>query len=504
LSGPSSAPGSRLLELWGEVADLQHALELAGWDEETQMPPRGQHGRGKLMGTLAGMLHARLVARELSDAIAEAEESAGADGVLAAQAREAKREVRRASRIPASLAREKAEAQSAGLAAWKAARERSDFGLFRDPLARLVDLVREEADALREDGQRAYDVLVDEYEPGTSEAELAPLFDGLRAELAPLVGAVVDSGKVVDEEPILGDYAPEAQLAFGCEVARRMGFDFDAGRIDRAAHPFCTGFGPGDVRITWRFLERDFRSALYGIMHEAGHGLYEQGLPTAWQRTPIGAAVSLGVHESQSRLWENLVGRGASFWRWALPRFHEHFPAKRGLTADELLPALRTVKPTPIRVEADEGTYDLHVMVRFDLERRLFAGELGVDDLPAAWDAGYGELLGIRPANAAEGVLQDLHWASGSFGYFPTYTLGNLMMAQLYRAAGEALGDLEEALAAGDFAPLRGWLRENVHRHGSRFAAGELIERATGRPLSADDYLAQRRRAVEAVYGIAV
>ena len=237
-------------------------------------------------------------------------------------------------------------------------------------------------------------------------------------------------------------------------------------------------------------------------MHEAGHGLYEQGLPAEWQRTPIGGAVSLGIHESQSRLWENLVGRSRAFWEFAEPLFREHFPTAPKASLDGLLPALNTIQPSPIRVEADQGTYDLHIAVRFDLERRLFAGELDVPDLPAAWDDAYEDCLGIRPANAAEGVLQDIHWSFGAFGYFPTYTLGNLVNAQLFRAAGEALGDLDAMFARGEFGPLLEWLRENVHRHGARYSAGELVRRATGRELSTDDYLARRRAAAAEVYGV--
>jgi len=495
------SPQDRLFALWGEIRDLENAEALLSWDQETVMPPRGQEARGRALATLAGLKHARLIDPRLSDALEACAAAAAPGSELEAQVREARRQVDRAARVPVELAKALAAATSSGLTAWQEARKKADFQLFRDPLATLIRLRREQAGAI--DSTRApYDVLMDEFEPGATEAELAPLFEKLRAALAPLVRGVAECGHEVDQKPALGHYPPEKQLAFGRMAAERMGFDFAAGRIDRSTHPFCTGFGPGDVRITWRFQEDDFRPALFGIMHEAGHGLYEQGLNPAWQGTPIGPAVSLGVHESQSRLWENLVGRSRAFWTWALPRFVESFPDKKGLTVDALWPALHAVRPSFIRVEADEVTYNLHVAARFGIESALFRGQLEVDDLPAAWDDAYEDLLGIRPRNMAEGVLQDIHWAMGMFGYFPTYTLGNLINAQLFETARGELGDVEGMVAKGELAPLREWLREKIHRFGSRYPARELVERATGAPLSPEPFLAYVTRTTEEAYGI--
>jgi len=500
----SGGPGARLFELWGEIVDLGRAAAVLEWDQETQMPPKGFRARGKLQATLAGARHARLNAPELADAIEAAAEQAPPQSELAAQVREARRAVRRVARVPEKLQRELAEAQTLAHESWRAAREASDFGLFERDLAHLIRLKREEAGLVAGEGGRPYDALLDDFEPGATEEDLVPLFETLRRELTPIVRAVAECGREVDESPARGRFPADAQLAFGRRIAERMGFDFQSGRIDRAAHPFCSGFDPSDVRITWRHQEDDFRPALFGIMHEAGHGLYEQGLPAELQRTPIGEACSLGVHESQSRLWENLVGRSRAFWRFALPLFHEHFPEASGVTVDALWPALHTIKPSLIRVEADQGTYDLHVAVRFEIERRIFSGELEAGDLPAAWDDAYEDLLGVRPRNAAEGVLQDIHWSFGGFGYFPTYTLGNLINAQLFRAAGDELGDLDAMFAAGELHTLLDWLRDKIHRHGSRYPARELVQRATGRPLSPDDFLAQRRETAEAVYGVTV
>jgi carboxypeptidase Taq len=493
-------------ERWAEIEDLDRASALLNWDQETHMPAKGQVARGQALATLAGLRHGKLVSKELEGALVALEEEAPPGSEAAAQARTARREIARAVLTPAALAKRQAEAASRGLAAWQAARKAADFALFEPHLLELVALAREQGACLAPltTSKRPYDALLDEYEPGATEAELVPLFADLSAALSPIVKAVAESGVVIDEDVLRGDYPEAAQLDFGRFVAARMGFDFEAGRIDAAPHPFCSAFDPRDVRLTWRWQVDDFRPGLYGIMHEAGHGLYEQGLPGSWSRTPLGHAASLGLHESQSRLWENLVGRSHAFWRWALPHFHERFPKQRHLRGEEIVRALHVVRPSLIRVEADEATYNLHVAARFGLERALFAGELEVADLPGAWDEAYGELLGIRAPSAAAGVLQDIHWAMGAFGYFPTYALGNLINAQLFRAAQAELGDLDQAMARGELAPLLAWLRERVHRHGRRLEAAEVVRRATGRPLAADDFLAHIESRVEENYGIRV
>lgn len=499
----------RLVELWGEIADLEATIQVLSWDQETYMPAAGQAARGSALGTLAGLRHAKLSQTELGDALAAAEACAESGTPTAALARSARRVVDKTRRIPADLARELARAQSRGHAAWRSAHAEANFALFAPELENLVRLSRLEAQALADgtpaaDGGEVYDALLDKYEPGAKAADLEPLFRSLLAELTPLVQAVRATGTEIDESPLQGACPRDAQLAFGTRVAKAFGFDFDAGRIDRAPHPFCTSFGTGDVRITWRWNDTDFRPGFFGILHETGHALYEQGLPARWGRTPLGKPVSLGVHESQSRLWENLVGRSRSFWEWALPELHAHFPALSGVTLEQLWPALHTVKPSLIRVEADQGTYDLHVAVRFELERRLIAGDLAVSDLPGAWDEAYERTLGLSPAGPANGVLQDIHWSMAAFGYFPTYTLGNLMMAQLFEAARAELGDLDAAFARGEFAPLLDWLRRNVHGHGHRFRADELMRRATGQPLGAEAFLAQRKALTAEVYGVRV
>lgn len=491
---------ARLYELWGEIRDLQGAIFVLEWDQETCMPDAGQDDRGHALATLTGLRHRLLTAPELSDVLAACEEAAEPDGLLAAQARAARREVDRAVKVPESLTKEIARAQSAGLAAWRRAREANDHRLFVDALTRVVELKRRQALALAPAGT-AYDALLDEYEPGMTEAQLTPLFQQFRIDLSELVSKyVAETVKQVDESPARGHFPRERQLAFGRYVAEAVGYRFDAGRLDLSTHPFCIGIARRDVRMTWRYQEDDFRPALFGVLHETGHALYEQGLPEEHERTPLAQDAGTGVHESQSRLWENHVGRSRGFWRWALPRFRQTFP-ESDTDLESLWPTFHVVRPSLVRVEADEVTYGLHVIVRYELERALFAGELEPADLRDAWNDLYEELLGVRPDDDREGVLQDIHWAMGLFGYFPTYALGSMMAAQLFEAADRDLGDLEDRLGEGEFAPLLGWLRDNVHRHGARHTAPELMSRITGEPPTSAPLLRHLRRRVEAVYG---
>ncbi|HET9768879.1 MAG TPA: carboxypeptidase M32 [Thermoanaerobaculia bacterium] len=503
-SHPLSEPQERFRRLWRQVRDLEGARQLLEWDQETYMPAGGAPARGRVLGTLAGLEHERLSDPALGEAVEAIAASASPGDEWEAQAREARRRIRRATAVPRRLAEELAEAASAGLAAWQEARRAKDFGGFAAPLSRLLLAKREQAACLASGGAGGalYDALLDEYEPGATVADLVPLFAALRARLVPLVRAVAESGRPVDETPLRGRFPMEAQRQLGTFVAAEIGFDWSSGRLDRSTHPFCTGIASRDVRLTWRGQEEDLRQALMGVLHEMGHGLYDQGLPAEWESTPLGEPASTGVHESQSRLWEILVGRGRPFWRWLLPHVRQAFPGYAP-RLEQVWPALHAIKPTLIRVEADEATYNLHVLVRFELERALFGGDLQVADLPAAWDDLYAEVLGLRSPDVAQGVLQDLHWAAGLFGYFPTYTLGTLAAVQLFDAARAQLGDLDAQLAAGEFAPLLGWLRERVHRHGSRYPPRELLTRAAGAAPSAEPFLAYVEGIAEEVYGVA-
>lgn len=494
----------RLYELWAEIRDLEAAQFTLEWDQETYLPDAGQPARGQALSTLAGLRHRLLTAPELSDVLAACAETAGPGSVLAAQVRAARRDVDRAVKVPESLAKALAQAESDGLAAWRRAREADDHRRFNPALERLVALRREEAQAVSSAGP-AYDVHLDRFEPGATEAKLAPLFEQVRIDLAALVSKYIgetEHGRrpEIDESPAQGHFPEPRQQAFGRAMAAAVGFSFEAGRLDLSTHPFCIGIGRRDVRLTWRYEEGDFRPALFGVLHETGHGLYEQGLPEEYERTPLGRDAGTGAHESQSRLWENHVGRSRGFWRWALPRFREAFPDHPATDVDRLWPTLHVVRPSHIRVEADEVTYGLHIVARFELERALFAGRLEVADLRDAWNDLYHELLGFRPDRDRDGLLQDIHWAMGLFGYFPTYTLGSMAAAQLFEAAERDLANLDGAFAEGEFGPLLGWLRDRVHRHGSRYTLDELLTRATGRPLSPEPLLAHLRRKLDAAY----
>lgn len=492
------------LTKWADISSVAAAAAVLSWDQETKMPPRGHASRGQALSVLAGIHHDKLTEPALAEAIEETADETDGDAVIEAQVREARRAVRRAAAIPGDVARRLAETQSRSLTIWQQARADADFAAFEPVLGEVLELTKESAAALVDAGIAAkpYDALLDAFEPGATEAELSPLFADLRDQLSPLIKRVAESGVVIDESPARGEFPEADQKKFGTMVATAIGYDFDGGRLDASVHPFTTGFGPGDVRITWRSEPDDFRPGLFGIMHEAGHAMYEQGLPVQHAHTPIGTYTSLGIHESQSRLWENQVGRSKEFWTWALPAFVDRFPTATGVTVDAMYRALHTVTPSFIRVEADEATYNLHIVARFDIERQIMNGEVAVRDLPELWASTYQDLLGVRPESVADGVLQDIHWAMGELGYFPTYTLGNLIAAQLFEAAGAALDDLPGSITRGDFAPLLDWLRDNVHRHGRSLSSDEIVRTATGRPLSSEPFLAYLRSTTADVYGI--
>lgn len=464
-----------------ELALLGSCGSLLGWDEQTFMPSGGAEHRSRQVALLAGLRHAQATDPRFGDLLAEVEAAGpAAEGPEAANVREWRRGYDRLVKLPRALVEELARETSLAQQVWVEARQRRDFGHFRHALGTIVNLKRREAHCL---GfvDVPYDALLDEYEPGARCGDLAVLFQGLREAVVPLVTFIMDSGKRPNSTILDRDYPIDRQRLFGELVAATVGFDFTRGRLDTAAHPFCCGIGPGDTRLTTRYDPRDFTESFFGILHETGHGLYDQGLDPEHEGTPLGEAVSLGVHESQSRLWENFVGRGRPFWDFAFPLARGFFPsALAGVTLDDLWFAINEVKPSLIRTQADEVTYNLHIMVRFELERALLADDLRVNEVPGAWEEAYRRDLGIAPAHDGEGCLQDIHWSAGLFGYFPTYTLGNLYAAQLFQAARRDLGDLDESARRGDFRALLDWLRVRVHRLGQRHRPADLIAHATG------------------------
>ncbi len=484
-----------------ETSLVVSTAEVLAWDQRTMIPEKGGPHRAEQLAMLAKILHARATDRRVGEYLTVVEGCAMIADPLSAEAvnaREWRRAYERSTRIPERLAVELARATAEGETAWEQARRAGDWPAFAPMLERIVALLVEKADALGHGGER-YDALLEDYEAGTTAADITALFAGLAPALLELVDRIRGAGPAPDRGPLLGSFPAAAQAAFIREIVGAIGYDLAAGRIDVSAHPFTIGIGPGDVRITTRYLEGFLGAGLFGSMHEAGHAIYEQHLPAAHWGTPRGQVPSLGVHESQSRLWENLVGRSEGFWRFALPKAAAAFPGLAGVPLERFLAAVNTVEPSLIRVEADEVTYNLHILVRFELELALLRGDLRVADLPGAWSEGMRATLGLVPDDPRNGALQDVHWSAGLVGYFPTYTLGNLYAAQLFAAAERALGPLGERFARGEFQPLAGWLDANVHALGGTHTPRDLIRAACGAPPDASffvDYLRAKHAAL--------
>ncbi|MDB6140445.1 MAG: Thermostable carboxypeptidase 1 [Verrucomicrobiaceae bacterium] len=465
-----------LLTLANEIALLESTAATLGWDQETYMPPKALEHRAQQMGYLGGKGHALFTSKKFRLLLDKAE-TEELPPIPAANVREWRRLINRAVRLSQKLVEEFSIASSRAKAAWVEARRHSDFAQFAPHLDKLLQLTRRKSEKWGY-ATEPYDALLDEFEPGAKAVQISTLFDSLRPQLSALAREAVARGTQIPADALEGDYPIALQQQLNSEVAASIGFDFEGGRIDTTAHPFCTKLGPHDQRLTTRYDKTDFTSSLFGILHEAGHGLYEQGLPADSYGLPAGTAVSLGIHESQSRLWENHVGRSRPFWERWLPRAKEIFPGLK-LSLEEFLRVLYRADFSFIRVEADEATYDLHILLRFMLERRLLNQELKVKDLPKAWNDQFEDLFGLTPPDDARGCLQDIHWSMGALGYFPTYTLGNLNAAQLYHAA-QKVPAISQACAKADYAPLLDWLRKHVHSKGSSVTSNDLMAAATG------------------------
>jgi carboxypeptidase Taq len=453
------------------------------------MPPGGVSFRGRQVSYLAGLIHRQLTDPFIGELLQRAEDSELVDdphGITGTNLRVWRWQYDRLSRIPRELVEELAEVTTVSQQVWSEAREQDRFIDFLPWLERVLALKQTEADYLADGGDR-YDALLEEYEPRAKAAELNALFEQLQSRLQPLLARAAPEPPA-EWESFAGQAFPlDAQRRLSSLLAAYVGFDLDHGRIDTAAHPFFSPIGPGDCRITTHYSETDFRDGLFCLLHEIGHGLYEQGIDPEWHGSPLGESSSLGLHESQSRLWENGVGRSAAFWTGFYPRLLEHFPAALAdVSEQQFVRSLNRFDPGPIRVRANRATYDLHILIRFQLERAMICGDLPPRELPGAWHALYHRYLGLAADNDADGCLQDGHWAAGQFGYFPTYTLGNVYAAQLLQAARRDLPDLDRDFAGGDFRPLRGWLHTNLYTQGQRYSARELVARATGGPPTVD------------------
>jgi carboxypeptidase Taq len=496
---------AELIRRTREAAVLSSCGAVLGWDERTYMPRNGSAFRGDQMALLARLTHEMTTDPKVGECLAAVEGSALVKDPEAAEAinvRETRRTYDRAVKVPKELVEELARVTTRAQQVWQEARGRNDFPAFQPWLETIVGLKRREAEAV---GYREhpYDALLDEYEPGATSKQVREVFSALSAELVPLIAAIGRSKRSPRREILEGDFPVDAQQAFAREAAVAIGFDFEAGRLDVTTHPFCSGIGPGDCRITTRYNSRFFNEAFFGVLHEAGHGIYEQALPAEHFGTPLGSYCSLGIHESQSRLWENQVGRGRPFWEHFFPKAQRAFPAPlRDVTADDFHFAVNGVRPSFIRVEADEATYNLHIILRFELELSMLTGDLKPADLPGAWNERFTKMFGLTPPDDRQGCLQDIHWSMGGLGYFPTYTLGNLYAAQLMAAARAQLPGLEDGFARGQFGGLKGWLNEKVHRPGRSYRSGELCRRVTGEGLRHEPLVAYLREKYGRLYDL--
>ena len=497
---------SELARLLREAALLSSCSSVLSWDEQTYMPKKGSAHRADQLGLLAGLAHERSTSPRIGELLNELERGGDlgdVDSDRAVNVREARRTYDRQTKLPRRLVEELSRTTTLSQQAWIAAREDSDFSAFLPWLEKMIGLKREEAQAVGYGSGIPYDALLDDYEPGATAAEVESVFTPLRDELVALVSAIQHSSRRPKIEILSRHYPKTPQIVLAEGAAKAIGFDFDAGRVDESAHPFCSGFGPGDCRLTTRYNDHHFNSAFFGVMHEAGHGIYDQGLSGESFGLGIGQATSLGIHESQSRLWENFIGRSRSFWQYLFPTARSAFPKALGdVSLEEFHFAVNDVRPSLIRVEADEVTYNLHIMLRFEIEQQLVSGDLKPADVPEVWNDKVMKYFGLNVPNDTNGCLQDIHWSAGLLGYFPTYALGNMYAAQFFAAARRDLGDLDELCSRGQFKLLKSWLNEKIHRHGKRYPARRLVEVVTGESLSHRPLIAHLQTKYSELYGL--
>ena len=481
-----------LLRISGTLADVACAAGLLSWDQETYMPPKGAGARAKQLATLAGIYHDKATSSELGKLIRQAKPQNIYDKALV---RERERAYRKETKLPKKLVEELSEATSRAFNIWQRAKKESDFSLFEKDLGGVLALSVQAAKLLQKKGQTIYDVMLDDYEHGLTEKEVERVFGEIKPKLTALSKRWSKTTAGADLKIANKGYEWQKQWDFGIRVIKDMGYDLDAGRQDTSAHPFTIGFGVGDVRITTWKNEQDLRPALFSTIHESGHALYEQGIDPRLERTILGNGTGLSMHESQSRLWENMVGKSEWFWKRYYPQAQKDFVALRSVNPQEFVKAINVVRPSLIRVEADEVTYGLHIIIRFEIERELVKGKIKVKDLPKIWNQKYKELLGVAPKNDREGVLQDVHWAHGSFGYFPTYLLGTMMAAQIFATA-------QKQIDVTNLKALREWLRVNIHRYGKVYSSEELLKTVTGERLNPNHYIDYLEEKFAKVYNL--
>ena len=495
----------RLCEKTREASYLQSTISLLEWDQQTKLPSGGVEYRADQLTYLAGKMHQMRTDPELGDLLGELSESElvkDPNSDAGATILELKRDYEKKVKLPERLVQEMTRAASVGQQVWIEARKENDFSKFAPNVKEIFRLKREQAEAVGYD-EVPYDALLDDYEPQAKTREVAAALESLKNELVPLVAAIAESDSRPDASVLRRHFPQSAQEEFVRTASSQVGFDYTRGRLDIAHHPFCQESGPSDCRITTRYQEDFFSPAFFGTLHEAGHGIYEQGLRADWYGLPPGQYCSLGIHESQSRLWENLVGRSREFWTYFYPQAQSTFADTLGdVSQDDFFAAINLVEPSLIRVEADEATYNLHIIIRFQLEQAVINGDLDTDDLPTAWDEKYDEYLGLHSPTVADGVLQDIHWSAGLVGYFPTYSLGNLYAGQFFDAAEKELGALGPQFAKGQFQPLKEWLNQKIHQPGKCYSSPELGKNVTGTTLSHEPMMRHLQAKLAPIYGL--
>ncbi|NPA93406.1 MAG: carboxypeptidase M32 [Chloroflexi bacterium] len=494
----------RLKDLLGEVWDLNMAAAVLGWDQETYMPPGGAAARGQQLSTLSRLAHIKFTSDEIGqllDDLAPEAESWDPDSDEARLVKVTRRDYLKATKVPSDFVAESAQVASQAQMAWREAKATSDFSKFEPYLTRIVELRRQYANFFAP-YEHVYDPLLDDFEPGLKTADVQRIFDALRPQQVELIRAIAERPQV-DDAFLHQPFDEQKQWDFGVQVITKFGYDWQRGRQDKSAHPFTTSFSINDVRITTRIDPNYLGTGMFGTMHECGHALYEQGVSPTLERTPLGHGASLAIHESQSRLWENLVGRSRAFWEHFYPSLQATFPSQLGnVDLETFYKGINRVQPSLIRTEADEATYNLHIMLRLELEIALMEGTVEVKDLPEVWNAKMQEYLGLTPPDDAHGVLQDIHWSMGSIGYFSTYALGNLISAQLWERMTQDVPNVEAQIRQGEFGDLLGWLREHVHRHGAKFEPQELVRRVTGSEIDPEPYMRYLRTKYGEIYGL--
>jgi len=485
-------------ELWdyfNEIMRLNYIRALLGWDQQVNMPKGSVKGRAEQLAIMQKLIHSRIKSEKAGELIKNAEKQENLSEIDLAMIREAKREYEHATRIPDDLVVEIAKTASLGHVEWEKAREKSDFSIFKPYLEKMIKLQIEFAEKLNT-GPTLYSTLIDLYEPGATYDWISKIFNSLKSELVKIVDKLDNSSDKPDQSILKKYYNPDKQWQLSIEIVKKLGFDFNVGRQDKSTHPFSTSISSIDTRITTRILENFLSTCIFSTIHECGHALYQMGFKEDLHDTLLADGCSLGIHESQSRMWENIVGRSKEFWSYWYPSFQKAFPENlKDIPMEEFYRAINIVQPSFIRVEADEVTYALHIILRFEMEKMIIEDNLQVDELPAIWNEKMEDLLGIRPPNDAEGVLQDVHWSGGAFGYFPTYALGNLYAAQIYNNAMKKISSLSEDYKEGKFSSLLNYLKENVHQYGKIYRAPDLIKKITGEDLNSTyfiDYIKEK------------